>query len=165
MDKWGCVYPGSTVLVVSPGAGGGEVVGVVLSGCHVVAVEKTQYQFQNLQANSLHIKEKFLQAQNAKEEAAAAEKEEVLDSQAFSAAQQYSQSSGLPNQPVQVQLCASCGLPLDGDGFVCSVLECAEENPRFHEACTVLRERARFCLDCNRTATDDASQAATQVSD
>jgi hypothetical protein len=33
--------PGSTVLVVGPGAGGGEVVGSVLSGCHVVAVEKT----------------------------------------------------------------------------------------------------------------------------
>ena len=35
--------PGSTVLVVGPGAGGGEVVGAVLSGCHAVAVEKNQY--------------------------------------------------------------------------------------------------------------------------
>ena len=71
----------------------------------------------------------------------------------------------MPNQPVQTPLCATCGLALDGEDFECSVIECAEGNPRFHEACTVLREGGRFCLDCNRTAIDDASQAATQEID
>jgi hypothetical protein len=154
--------PGSTVLVVGPGAGGGEVVGAVLSGCHVVAVEKNLYQFQNLQANLLHIKEKMQQAQNAKQEAVGDEKNEIPESQAFSAGLQYSQSMGQPNLLDKVPLCASCGLDLKGEEFVCSVEECAEGDPRFHEACTILREGARFCVDCNRRITDDASQADTQ---
>lgn len=70
MDHWVCVYAGSTVLVVGPGAGGGEVVRAVLSGCNVVAIEKNLYQFQNLQANLLGIKEKMAIAQNAKKEEA-----------------------------------------------------------------------------------------------
>jgi hypothetical protein len=157
--------PGSTVLVVGPGAGGGEVVGSVLSGCHVVAVEKNQYQFQNLQANLLQVKEKMIKEQLAKQEAAADEKDEVLESQAFSAGLQYSQSMGRPNKPVQAPICAHCGLPLDGEEFECSVPECSDEKPKFHEACTVIREGVRICLDCNRNATDDASQADTQEID
>ena len=157
--------PGSTVLVVGPGAGGGEVVGAVLSGCHVVAVEKNQYQFQNLQANLLHIKEKMQQLQNAKQDEAGDEKNEIQESQEFSAGQQYSQSMGLPNHSAQVQLCASCGLDLKGEDFVCSVIECAEENPRFHEACIVIRGGVPFCVDCNRRALEDLSQADTQEND
>ena len=152
-------------LSVLAGAGGGEVVGAVLSGCHVVAVEKNQYQFQNLQANLLHIKEKMQQQQNAKQEAAGDEKNEIQESQEFSAGQQYSQSMGLPNHSAQVQLCASCGLDLKGEDCVCSVIECAEDNPRFHEACIVIRGGVPFCVDCNRTALDNLSQAATQEND
>jgi hypothetical protein len=155
--------PGSTVLVVGPGAGGGEVVGAVLSGCNVVALEKNLYQFQNLQANLLGIKEKMEVAQKAKKEDAGDEKNEVLESQTFSGGHGYSQSMSQPNQPAQALQCASCGLDLDGADFVCSVPECAEDEPRFHEACTVVIDGVRKCMDCHRNAVDDASQAATQV--
>ncbi len=150
-------------MVVGPGAGGGEVVGAVLSGCNVVALEKNLYQFQNLQANLLGIKEKMEVAQKAKKEEAEDDKNLVPESQSFSGGQGYSQSMSQPNQPAQVKQCASCGLDLHGDDFVCSVPECAEEEPRFHEACTVVIDGVRKCMDCHRTAVDDASQAATQV--
>ena len=101
-------------------------------------------------------------AQLAKEEAAGDEKNEVLESQEFSAGPQYSQSAAMSNQPAKIELCASCGLGLDGESFVCSTVECAEDNPRFHQRCTFVRDGVRLCVDCNRNAVDDASQAATQ---
>jgi len=72
---------------------------------------------------------------------------------------------GRPTKPVQAPICAHCGLPLDGEEFECVVPECADEKPKFHQACTVIREGVRICLDCNRNATDEASQAATQEID
>ena len=55
--------PGSTVLVIGPGAGGGEVLGALAKGCNVVAVEKDEYQFNQLQCHLLQVKDQIRKAE------------------------------------------------------------------------------------------------------
>ena len=65
--------PGSTVLVLGPGAGGGEVLGALAKGCNVVAMEKNPYQFTNLHGNLLMVKQNI--AKKDAEDKDVAEKE------------------------------------------------------------------------------------------
>ena len=47
----------STVLVIGTRAGGGEVLGAPAKGCNVVAIEKDEYQFNQLEAHVLQVKD------------------------------------------------------------------------------------------------------------
>ena len=84
-----CV-PGSTVLVAGPGADGEEVLGAVLVGCHVVAVEKNRYQYEKLQAHLLKMKDDLQKIEEAKQKEKEDEvQDEVPESQGYSAGGQY----------------------------------------------------------------------------
>ena len=153
--------PGSTVLVIGPGAGGGEVIGALTKGCNVVAVEKDEYQFNQLQAHLLNLKERLKTADSI------INKQQIDDdsgvSQSFPPGSQYeapaSTQDAKSDDPVK---CDSCGLPVLEGAVQCSTEDCGAEN-WFHATCTVVENGEIICLDCQRHQQQEtASQMETQ---
>ena len=158
-----CV-PGSTVLVAGPGAGGGEVLGAVMVGCHVVAIEKNRYQFDKLQAHLFKTKDNLQKQDEVKHKKGKdAEVDQIPESQEYSAGVQYSQIGGDAQQDEKVPQCLTCGHDITHAPTPCTTKECMEMEAVFHESCTVLIDGVRICTDCDRARQDVASQAATQV--
>ena len=166
MDRRGVCVPGSTVLVAGPGADGEEVLGAVLVDCHVVAVEKTRYQYEKLQAHLLKMKDDLQKIEEAKQKEKEDEDEdEVPESQGYSAGGQYTQLVGSVQQVEKIPKCPTCGDDITEDPIPCTTPECTDQQASFHERCTVLIGGKRICVDCDRMRQDEASQAATQEQD
>lgn len=124
--------PGSTVLVVGPGADGGEVMGAVVMGCNVVAIEKNKYQYEQLQANLLHVKEKLRkQYEDDKSLGSGEDREEVLESQACTAGDQYNEMSGAEGERRQRVRCRSCGQLVQGEALTYARSDCTQQEYLF----------------------------------
>ena len=155
--------PGSTVLVIGPGAGGGEVLGALSRGCNVVAVEKDEYQFNQLQAHLLQVKgilKKELQSAKGGQDDGSSSL-----SQSFPPGSQYQPPPEAVEDGVEeIPKCLSCGMELLEDGVKCETEDCEDTGNLYHVACTVKVGERIVCRDCKRYQDeDDASQAATQV--
>ena len=120
--------PGSTVLVLGPGAGGGEVLGALNKGCNVVAVEKNEYQFTNLHTHLLMVKQKLAKQEADAKAVADKEDKSVMGSQSFSAGDQGANIGGGGSSSSTPVKCVSCSGVITGPMFVCSTEECDIED-------------------------------------
>ena len=154
--------PGSTVLVLGPGAGGGEVLGALNKGCNVVAVEKNEYQFTNLHTHLLMVKQQLAKEDADAKEAAEKEDKSVIGSQSFSGGDQGADIGGGGSSSSKPVKCTSCSGVITGPMYVCSNEECSDEGVYFHESCTVEREGVRICVDCKEREDRQAQEAETQ---
>ena len=159
--------PGSTVLVIGAGGGGGEVVGALCKGCSVVAVENNEYQYEQLQRHLLIVKENIIAEQISCDDQLSEpvqEEDSIPESQSFSAGCQFDMSSQSSDS---TKKCGLCGKPfLDNETGV----KCYDQSRcldlLFHDACCSMFEDTTCCNDC---ATDRekvaklASEAETQV--
>lgn len=155
--------PGSTVLVIGPGAGGGEVLGALSKGCNVVAVEKDEYQFNQLQSHLLQVKDNI----RKNELAAMREQKDAGSSdlsQSFPPGSQYQAPTEVEEEVVdKITRCLSCGKEIKEDAVQCTTEDCAGREHWFHAHCTVVIGDAIVCVDCKRQRDEDtASQAETQ---
>ena len=160
--------PGTTVLVIGPGAGGGEVLGALSSGCNVVCVEKDEYQFNQLQCHLLQVKE------GIKKDGLVATKEEKNTdignlSQSFPPGSQYIAPPDTQEEVDKIIKCISCGQEIKENAVECTTEDCSGRDQWFHVECTVVVEGQIVCVDCKRQQdsddADNASQRSTQLED
>lgn len=155
--------PGSTVLVVGPGAGGGEVFGAILKNCNVICIEKNRYQFEQLRSHIVHVKEQLKKDQEDEEKKSRKAESSQQGSQEFSAGTQLVITTP-PQTTVANEKCASCGFEIEGDeGVECNTEKCNDTGIFFHVTCTVTRGGEMICLDCKRDEDNAACEAVTQV--
>ena len=155
--------PGTTIVVVGPGAGGGEVMGAVLRGINVVAIEKDKYQFEQLQAHLLHTKEQIRKADKVVQEIGDEDDDKVVfESQAFSAGKDYDDTTANTSTSSKLSKCQSCAGVIVDNAYTCERQQCSEEEYLFHKECVVYKENVCICVDCNREEEEAASEAVTQ---
>ena len=154
--------PGTTVVVVGPGAGGGEVMGAVLKGINVVAIEKDKYQFEQLQAHMLHVKEQIRKADKVAIEVEDSDDDKEDESQSYSAGPQYNETSATTTAPAKPVKCRSCGGVIVDEAFTCGREDCTREEYLFHKQCVMYKDDVCICVDCSREEDERASEAETQ---
>ena len=155
--------PGSTVLVIGPGAGGGEVLGALSRGCNVVAVEKDEYQFNQLQAHLLQVKailKKELQSAKGGQDDGSSSL-----SQSFHPGSQYQPPPEAVDEEVEeIPKCLSCGMAVSEGGVACESEDCDRSGNLYHVACTVKVGELTVCRDCKRYQDEEAAhEAETQL--
>ena len=157
--------PGSTVLVIGPGAGGGEVLGALFKGCNVVAVEKDEYQFTQLQSHLLQVKDAIRKAESIPAKEPKDDGSSSL-SQSFPPGSQYQPPNDAEEKVEKILKCISCGQEIKEGAVQCTSLDCEGTDTWFCVQCTVVVEGAIVCRDCKRHADEEsASQAETQEQD
>ena len=154
--------PGSTVLVIGAGAGGGEVLGALSKNCNVVCLENNVTQFDGLFRHLLQVKED-IRIKEAKEAADRLKldpnDESVPESQVFSQGPQY-----LPpdSQSSLIIKCGLCGRPMGEETpFKCYAQERCVDLV-FHEECTEIYKEVSSCKDCITDAVNMLHEAETQ---
>jgi hypothetical protein len=139
--------PGSTVLVIGAGAGG-EVIGGILAGCNVVAVELDKRQYDGLQKILLDYNEWWTTEQNKEE----VEKDVGTDTKEEGSVADTASQAGSVAQPEEASFtpvkCASCGVEMVSTEpqFQCTHESCEPHNV-FHAKCVQLDEQQQWV--CN----------------
>ncbi len=97
--------PGSTVLVIGAGAGGGEVLGALLRGCNVVGIENNKVQYNSLHRHLLQVKDSLRADQVRVDAALSVEQDSIPESQAYSAGDQLPPSASQSSQTKSGEVC------------------------------------------------------------
>lgn len=115
---------GTTVLVVGPGAGGGEVFGAIQKNCNVLCIEKNRYQFEQLRSHIVYVKEQVKKDMEDEDKKRARIEKSQQGSQVFSAGDQVVPQP-TSQEPVANDTCACCGIAIpDDEGVECSTEKC-----------------------------------------